>query len=134
VLDATTSRTLVRIGAASLCMVPVLLALHDLPLGVLVVIGVLTYGVASLALRTISLTELRSWARRSDTGEAEPVLDVEMMAIRAPGDEVAIVLTEVWPRPAPATMARPPVAGPALPPPPPLGARVAAATTSRDGL
>jgi O-antigen/teichoic acid export membrane protein len=134
VLDATTSRTLVRIGAASLCMVPLLLVLHDLPLGVLVVIGILTYGVASLALRTISLTELRSWARRSDAGGAEPILDGEILTIRAPGDEVATVLTEVWPRPAASTIAHPPVPGPALPPPPPLGARVAAATTSRDGL
>jgi O-antigen/teichoic acid export membrane protein len=130
VLDPITSRTLVRIGAASLCMVPVLMVLHDLPLGVLVVVGVLTYGVASLALRTISLSELRSWARRSDAGQTEPVLDGELLAIRAPGDEVATVLTEVWPRPAASTMAHPPVAGPALPPPPPLGARVAAATSS----
>jgi O-antigen/teichoic acid export membrane protein len=125
VLDRPTARHLVRIVAASLAMVPVVLVLHDLPFGLLVAVGMATYGLASLALRTISLGELRSWAGRGQGGQAEPDAEPELIAVRVPVDEVATVLTEVWPRPAPSTMAHPPTAGPALPPPPPPGPLVA---------
>ena len=121
VLDPPTARLLVRIVAASLAMVPVVLVLHDLPFGVLVAVGMATYGLASLVLHTISLRELRSWAGRGQGGDATPEAEPELIAVRVPVDEVATVLTEVWPRPAPSTMAHPPTAGPALPPPPPPG-------------
>jgi O-antigen/teichoic acid export membrane protein len=127
VLDRPTARLLTRIVAASLAMVPVVLVLDDLPFLVLVAAGVVTYGVASFALRTISISELRSWMARGDGGaeagveaEVDIAAEVELTAVPIPGDEVASVLVvarETWPRPTASSIAHPPVGGPALPPP-----------------
>ena len=59
VLDRPTTTTLLRMVAASAAMVPVVLALGSTPLAVRIVAGVVTYGVASLALRTVSMDEVR---------------------------------------------------------------------------
>ncbi len=59
VLDKTTINTLVRVAFASLAMVPVVLALGSAPLAVLILAGVVTYAAASLALRTISVQEIK---------------------------------------------------------------------------
>ena len=61
VLDRATTRTLLRVVAASLTMVPVVLVLSPAPVGVQVVAGMVTYGLASLALGTVSFGEVRSW-------------------------------------------------------------------------
>jgi O-antigen/teichoic acid export membrane protein len=61
VLDRATARTLGRIALASLTMVPVLLVLRPAPLGVQIVAGIAVYVVASLALGTVSLREVRAW-------------------------------------------------------------------------
>jgi hypothetical protein len=48
-----------RIALASGAMVPVVVLLRSAPLAVQVAAGAVTYGVASLGLRTISVAELR---------------------------------------------------------------------------
>ncbi len=65
VLDRPTMNVLLRMTLASLAMVPVVLLLGDAPLVVLIAAGLLTYAVASFALKTISVAELRSIAGRS---------------------------------------------------------------------
>jgi O-antigen/teichoic acid export membrane protein len=60
VLDRATGRLLLRIGAASLTMLPVVLLLGAAPLPVKIVAGAATYGLASLALGTISTHDIRS--------------------------------------------------------------------------
>jgi O-antigen/teichoic acid export membrane protein len=60
VLDGATASGLLRIGLASATMIPVVLALDPAPLVVKIAAGILTYGTASLALRTTSLREVRS--------------------------------------------------------------------------
>jgi O-antigen/teichoic acid export membrane protein len=65
VLDKATVSGILRIGLASLTMVPVVIALGSTPLVVLVAAGVVTYAVASLALRTISIDELKRWTSGS---------------------------------------------------------------------
>ena len=72
VLDRPTAITLLRMVAASTTMVPVVLALGSAPLPVMIVAGVVTYGVASLALRTVSLDELRRIRARPIVHPAQP--------------------------------------------------------------
>jgi O-antigen/teichoic acid export membrane protein len=59
VLDGATARLLLRIVAASGAMVPVVLAVGSQPLPVQILAGVLAYGVASRALGTVSLEDVR---------------------------------------------------------------------------
>jgi O-antigen/teichoic acid export membrane protein len=59
VLDRSTANLLLRVVAASLTIVPVVLALGPAPLLIKVVAGVAVYAIASLALGTISLREIR---------------------------------------------------------------------------
>jgi O-antigen/teichoic acid export membrane protein len=59
VLDGATARLLLRIVAASVVMVPVVLALNGTPLAVQILAGAATYGVASIALGTVSIDEIR---------------------------------------------------------------------------
>ena len=59
VLDRRATLKCVRIVAAGLTMGAVVWAADDLPLAVQVAIGVVVYGVASIALRTVSLDDLR---------------------------------------------------------------------------
>jgi O-antigen/teichoic acid export membrane protein len=59
VLDWPVVSNLLRIVLASLTMVPVVLALGTAPLAVQVAAGIITYGVASLVLRTTSFDEIR---------------------------------------------------------------------------
>jgi O-antigen/teichoic acid export membrane protein len=59
VLDRTTSSFLGRCLLAAACILPVGVLFRDTPLAVQVVIGVLTYGVASLALRTTTAGQVR---------------------------------------------------------------------------
>ncbi len=73
VLDRATLNALLRMILASLTMVPVVLALGSAPLVVLVVAGAVTYGLASVALRTISFADLRRWSGRSRPSGAHPV-------------------------------------------------------------
>jgi hypothetical protein len=61
VLDRPTAKVLGRTLAASLTMVPVVLALHDTPLAVQILAGVITYAAASVAFRTISIDEIRTF-------------------------------------------------------------------------
>ena len=72
VLDRPTLNSLVRIVGASLTMVPVVLLLSSTPLVVQVVAGMITYAVASLALRAVSIDEIKGWTsalRRGSRGE-----------------------------------------------------------------
>jgi O-antigen/teichoic acid export membrane protein len=62
VLDGATGRLLLRIVAASAVMVPVVLALGATPLVVQILAGAAAYGLASLALGTISVSEIRRMA------------------------------------------------------------------------
>jgi O-antigen/teichoic acid export membrane protein len=60
VLDRATSGLLLRIVVASSSMIPVVLALGSQPLAVRILAGILTYGIASLVLRTTSLRDVRA--------------------------------------------------------------------------
>jgi O-antigen/teichoic acid export membrane protein len=71
VLDGATARTLGRIVLASLSMVPVLLVLRPAPLGLQIVAGIATYGVASLALGTVSRHDVRAWTSRRSGASAD---------------------------------------------------------------
>jgi O-antigen/teichoic acid export membrane protein len=59
VLDRATAVLVFRIVLAGACMAPVLIALAGSPLAVKILAGATTYGVASLALGTISVREIR---------------------------------------------------------------------------
>jgi O-antigen/teichoic acid export membrane protein len=59
VLDRPTALVFGRVVVAALAMVPVVVALGGTPLAVRIIAGAITYGIASLALGTISLRELR---------------------------------------------------------------------------
>jgi O-antigen/teichoic acid export membrane protein len=78
VLDGATASMLLRISLASAAMIPVVLALGSAPLAAKVGVGIVIYGVASLALRTTSLQEVRSFAfgsvrrSKSPTGSNSP--------------------------------------------------------------
>jgi O-antigen/teichoic acid export membrane protein len=61
VLDAPTVRTLLRIVVAGLAMIPVAIVLEGKPLAVIIVACAVVYGLASFALKTISISELRHW-------------------------------------------------------------------------
>jgi O-antigen/teichoic acid export membrane protein len=61
VLDKKTVNGLVRIGLASVTMVPVVLLVRSAPLAVQILAGLVTYGFASLVFRTVSFVELRRW-------------------------------------------------------------------------
>jgi len=71
VLDGATTRTFGRIALASLTMVPVLLVLRPAPLGLQIVAGITVYGVASLALGTVSLHDVRAWTSRRSGASAD---------------------------------------------------------------
>jgi hypothetical protein len=60
VLDRAATGLQLRIVVASAAMIPVVLALGSQPLAVKILAGILTYGVASLVLRTTSLREVRA--------------------------------------------------------------------------
>jgi O-antigen/teichoic acid export membrane protein len=62
VLDRPTARVMGRIVAASAAMVPVVLLLGGAPVAVRILAGAVTYGVASLALGTISIGEIRRFS------------------------------------------------------------------------
>jgi hypothetical protein len=62
VLDRPTARLMGRIVAASAAMVPVVLVLGGAPVAVRILAGAVTYGVASLALGTISIGEIRRFS------------------------------------------------------------------------
>jgi O-antigen/teichoic acid export membrane protein len=64
VLDRATTQMLGRIVLASVVMVPVVLILGSAPLGVKVLAGGVAYAIASVALRTISISEIRGWGSR----------------------------------------------------------------------
>src|SRR4029077_16011524 len=55
VLDRATANSLLRCTIACLVMVPPVLAVHSAPLGVKVVVGVLTFVLASLLLRVVTV-------------------------------------------------------------------------------
>jgi O-antigen/teichoic acid export membrane protein len=59
VLDLRASWNAVRIVAAGLTIIPVLLVADPLPLGVRIVLGVATYGVAIIAFRAVTGDDLR---------------------------------------------------------------------------
>jgi O-antigen/teichoic acid export membrane protein len=63
VMDRGTVSFVARCGAATVAMVPVLLALGHAPLPVKVVSGALAYGVASVVAGTVSPTALSGWRR-----------------------------------------------------------------------
>jgi O-antigen/teichoic acid export membrane protein len=69
VLDAVTTRVLLRIVVASSAMIPVVIALDPAPLAVRILAGMVTYALASLALRTVSFEEIKetfaSYVRRA---------------------------------------------------------------------
>jgi O-antigen/teichoic acid export membrane protein len=60
VLDRATRQTMLRTVLASSTMVPVVLALQSTPLVVQVLAGAITYGLAAIALGTVSVREVRS--------------------------------------------------------------------------
>jgi O-antigen/teichoic acid export membrane protein len=72
VLDRATTSMLLRIIAASAAMVPVVLALGSTPLLVRVIAGAVTYGIASIILRTISPQDFRDVAFGSPQLEEQP--------------------------------------------------------------
>ena len=74
VLDRATTNKLLRISLASAAMVPVLLALQPLPLAARIAAGIVTYGLASLGLRTTSLREVRSLAFGSARPDRSPAV------------------------------------------------------------
>ena len=59
VLDRPTTRILLRIVAASALIAPVVLALGAAPLPIRILAGAVTYAIASFALGTISIDEIR---------------------------------------------------------------------------
>jgi O-antigen/teichoic acid export membrane protein len=59
VLDKVTVNNLLRIVLASATMIPVVLSLDGAPLGIQVAAGMVAYALASFALRTISISELK---------------------------------------------------------------------------
>jgi O-antigen/teichoic acid export membrane protein len=71
VLDRPTTLTLLRMVTASATMVPVVLVLGSTPLPVMIVAGAVTYGIASLALRTVSLDDVRGIRTRRVAGPAQ---------------------------------------------------------------
>jgi O-antigen/teichoic acid export membrane protein len=72
VLDQPTARTVLQMVAASIAMVPVVMALGSTPMIVRILAGVVTYGVASLVLRTVSIDELRNLRARPVVRAPEP--------------------------------------------------------------
>jgi O-antigen/teichoic acid export membrane protein len=78
VVDGTEAKRILRILGATAAMAPFLLLFSGAPIPVQVVVGVVVYGLASLAFGDITVAELRDVLRRSnlshhDTGEpAEP--------------------------------------------------------------
>jgi O-antigen/teichoic acid export membrane protein len=71
VLDRTTVNGLLRIVLASSAMIPVVLLVRTAPLAVQIGAGAVTYVLASLLLRTVSVEEVRGWMSRSDRTTAE---------------------------------------------------------------
>jgi O-antigen/teichoic acid export membrane protein len=59
VFDRVTSKFFVRALVASLAMVPVVLALGQMPLAVQIAGGAITYGVVSMTLGTVTVSEIR---------------------------------------------------------------------------
>jgi O-antigen/teichoic acid export membrane protein len=76
VLDGSTLRALLRIAVASLTMVPVVIALSSAPLAAQVFAGVVCYAVASLALKTISIDEIKRWSVGALRRQPRPALTV----------------------------------------------------------
>jgi O-antigen/teichoic acid export membrane protein len=72
VLDRTTVNGLLRIVLASSAMIPVVLLIRTSPLAVQIGAGAVTYALASLLLRTVSIEEVRGWMSRSDRTTAQP--------------------------------------------------------------
>ena len=64
-LDRTTAGFLGRCLLAAVCILPVGLLFREAPLVLQVVIGVVTYGLASLALRTTSAGQVRDGIQRA---------------------------------------------------------------------
>lgn len=64
VLNRSTNGRLLRILVATAAMSAVVIAVGDAPLGVQVVLGVVSYGAASLLFGAISVTDLRQVARQ----------------------------------------------------------------------
>ena len=65
VLDRTTAGFLGRCLLAAVCILPVGVLFRDAPLLLQIVIGVVTYGLASLALRTTSAGQVRDGIQRA---------------------------------------------------------------------
>jgi O-antigen/teichoic acid export membrane protein len=63
VLDRPTVSFAVRSGLAALAMVPIVLVLRNAPLAAQIIAGVITYGVACLVLRTVTVDDIRRGAR-----------------------------------------------------------------------
>ena len=61
VLDGATGRFMIRAGLAAAAIVPAVLVARGLPLAGQVVVGIIAYAVASLAVRTVSLPEAWGW-------------------------------------------------------------------------
>jgi O-antigen/teichoic acid export membrane protein len=77
VLDRTEVGRIVRITVATATMAPVLLLAGDWPLPVQVVLGVVTYAVASLAFRVFTIAELREVTQQMRRGRRRERLDDE---------------------------------------------------------
>ena len=72
VLDRPTSRIVLRMVTASAVMVPVVMVLGSTPMIVRILAGVITYGLASIALRTVSIDELRNLRARPVARTPQP--------------------------------------------------------------
>ena len=64
VLDRPETTFILRTAVASATMVPVVLVLGGAPVFVQIVAGATTYALASLAFRTVSISEFRGWRER----------------------------------------------------------------------
>jgi O-antigen/teichoic acid export membrane protein len=83
VMDRATVIAATRFAAAGLAMIPVLLVAGDLPLGIKVVVGVVSYLAASVAFGAISVNDLRRTVREA----AETVGSLRSRATPAPAGQ-----------------------------------------------
>jgi O-antigen/teichoic acid export membrane protein len=82
VLDKPTVSSLLRIVLASTTMIPVVVSLDGTALGIQIAAGMLTYALASFALRTISISELKQWAKTSNRrGTQETEISPEVLLV-----------------------------------------------------
>jgi hypothetical protein len=63
-------------------MIPVVVSLDGTALGIQIAAGMLTYALASFALRTISISELKQWAKTSNRrGTQETEISPEVLLV-----------------------------------------------------